>query len=248
MLYPDESSTTEHPLTRKGQELRVWVRRLDVGVDGGHLLVFGSITDHCLVRIHSRCLYGDVLRSQDCDCGAELDRTMDMIQAEGNGVLIYLEQEGRGTGLTIKARGLHLTEELGVDTFAAYEMLGEAPDRRCYATAAESIATLGLSSVRLITNNPEKVAAVRAAGVRVTKVPVHTLPESRRAARYLRAQRRHGGHRLPLHYRSRVVVPSLATVVAVAGAVVAFAGFVLLGGFVAVAGIAIGLVGATGAA
>ncbi|GAB4586133.1 GTP cyclohydrolase II [Nocardia sp. IFM 10818] len=246
-LRLDELPTTEHQLTRKGQEMRVRVEPLDVGIDGGHLLVFGSITDHCLVRIHSRCLYGDVLGSQDCDCGPELARTMDMIQHEGMGVLIYLEQEGRGAGLATKARGLQLTEELGVDTFTAYAMLGEEPDRRCYGSAAKSLATLGLSSVRLITNNPEKVAAVRDAGLAVTAVPVHTTPESRRAARYLTAKRRHGRHRLPFHYRSRLLVPVMATVVAGAGALVAFGGFVLLGGFVALAGSLIAVVGATGA-
>lgn len=112
MPWPEEMgpaapgrSDTQHYVSRKGRKLRLEV--VDVGGNGeqGHVLIFGDqLPNNCLVRIHSRCLYGELLRSDDCDCAGELDMALDFIQDAGAGVLIYLEQEGRGAGLIVKAR------------------------------------------------------------------------------------------------------------------------------------------------
>ncbi|WP_067839511.1 GTP cyclohydrolase II [Nocardia lijiangensis] len=188
---------TGHRLTRKGRDLRVRVLEIPGAGNGGHALVFGPIIDACLVRIHSRCLYGDALRSDDCDCGPELDLSMDMIQDAGCGVLVYLEQEGRGAGLVDKARGLRTSEVFGLDTFDSYERLGLCADTRSYEHAARALLDLGLRSVRLLTNNPDKVRALTDLGIAVTVVPLVTRPRSERARRYLDAKRRRRGHTIP---------------------------------------------------
>ncbi|MET8654018.1 GTP cyclohydrolase [Nocardia aurea] len=163
--------------------------------DGGHALVIGDIADNCLVRIHSRCLYGDALQSDDCDCGNELGLAMDLIQDEGSGVLVYLEQEGRGAGLIGKAMGLRTTEQFGLDTYASYARLGLPSDSRKYVAAAQLLSDLGLTRIRLLTNSPAKIAAVESADIRVSVEPLVTRPKSERARRYLDAQREH--HKLP---------------------------------------------------
>ncbi|WP_194818778.1 GTP cyclohydrolase II [Nocardia sp. XZ_19_385] len=189
---------TAHRLTRKGRELHVQVLELADVRDGGYVLVFGEIADDCLVRIHSRCLYGDALRSDDCDCGPELDKAMDLIQEEGSGVLVYLEQEGRGAGLIAKARGLRDGDLTGADTFTSYRTLGFPEDSRSYELAAKTLAALGLSAVRLLTNNPEKAHALRAANIAVTAVPLLTRARSARARQYLEAKRKRRRHWIPV--------------------------------------------------
>ncbi|MFJ4653550.1 GTP cyclohydrolase II [Nocardia sp. NPDC088792] len=166
----------------------------------GHVLVFGAPADGCLVRIHSRCLYGDTLQSDDCDCGPELDMAMDMIQDEGGcGVLIYLEQEGRGAGLVVKAMGLRTGEQTGADTFDSYRMLGHPVDSRSYTHAAAALSKLGFRSVRLMTNNPDKVQALRDVGLIVQEVPLPTKPRSERARLYMESKRRIAGQRSQVH-------------------------------------------------
>ncbi|WP_309231216.1 GTP cyclohydrolase II [Nocardia sp. SYP-A9097] len=176
--------------------MRVSDLRTDSGVGEllGHILVFGDPGEGCLVRIHSRCLYGDALGSQDCDCGAELDMAMDLIQDEGHGVLIYLEQEGRGSGLVVKAMSLRLGAQIGVDIFTSYRMLGHPIDSRSYGHAAQALSGLGIRSVRLMTNNPDKVAALERAGFIVTTVPLLTEPRSERARLYMESKRVVTGH------------------------------------------------------
>ncbi|QIS07481.1 GTP cyclohydrolase II [Nocardia brasiliensis] len=156
------AAETGHRLLRNGRDLHVRVHELPGDRDGGHVLVFGEIADGCLVRIHSRCLYGDALRADHCRCGTTLDHAMDQIQAAGRGVLIYLEQEGRGAGLVGKARGLRAAQcaESGTPC-------NPAIDARSYRHAVAALDRLGLRSIRLITDNPDKVAAVRAGGIRV---------------------------------------------------------------------------------
>ncbi|WP_280263120.1 GTP cyclohydrolase II [Nocardia wallacei] len=193
----DPADDTAHRICRKGQQMWVRVRELHDVHDGGTMLMFGEIADDCPVRIHSRCLYGDVLHSEDCDCGPELDKAMDIIQAEGAGVLIYLEQEGRGHGLIAKARGLRFSELHGVDTFTSYRSLHYSPDCRSYERAAQALRRLGLQRVRLLTNNPEKVAAVAATGIGVERIPLITAPRSDRARRYMESKRDYRGHWLP---------------------------------------------------
>lgn len=193
---------TGHRLTRRGRELHVQVMPIPNDVDGGHALIFGGTPkDDCLVRIHSRCLYGDALRSDDCDCGPELDKAMNRIQAAGRGILIYLEQEGRGAGLVNKAMGLHTSEELEVDTFESYKELGLDADSRSYKLAADALRELGVKKVQLLTNNPEKVQALELAGLEVIRVPLHTYPRSERARQYLDAKRRKRGHQVQQHSR-----------------------------------------------
>ncbi|GAB4586132.1 GTP cyclohydrolase II [Nocardia sp. IFM 10818] len=188
-------SETQHFFSRKGRRLTIRVVAVGDHDNNGHALIFGDkLVDGCLVRIHSRCLYGEVLGSDDCDCGRELDMSLDLIQQEGSGILIYLEQEGRGAGLIAKAKGYQHSERTGADTFTSYEALGIPADLRSYDDAAAMLVALDLRSVRLLTNNPEKVAAVRAAGLTVTAVPVHAPPRSERARRYLEAKRLRGHH------------------------------------------------------
>ncbi len=188
-----------HRFTRKGRDTRVRVIELpDHGDGGGHILVFGDISDGCLVRVHSRCLYGEALRSDDCDCGPELDKSLDMILEAGSGVLVYLEQEGRGAGLLAKARGYLESEKSGEDTFTSYERLGYAPDGRSYEQAARALYdVLNLRTVQLLTNNPAKVHALRAVGLAVQVVPLVTEALSQRAAEYLDAKRRRRHHWIP---------------------------------------------------
>ncbi|MEV0032626.1 GTP cyclohydrolase II [Nocardia sp. NPDC050793] len=170
----------------------------DHGDGGGHILVFGDIGDGCLVRVHSRCLYGEALRSDDCDCGPELDKSLDMIQEAGGGVLVYLEQEGRGAGLLAKARGYLESEQSGEDTFTSYEKLGYPPDGRSYEQAARALFdVLNLRTVQLLTNNPAKMHALREVGLAVQVVPLVTEALSQRAIEYLDAKRRRRQHWIP---------------------------------------------------
>lgn len=188
---------TEHRFTRKESTLPVRVLELDDTTERGHLLIFGAPTDGCLVRIHSRCLYGETLRSDDCDCGPELDAALDLIQAAGSGVLVYLEQEGRGLGLVAKARGYRHSEQHRTDSFTSYAQLGFPVDARTFEAAARGLAALGLGSVTLLTNNPVKIEAVRAAGLEVVATPLITPVRSDRAWAYLEAKRILRGHTLP---------------------------------------------------
>ncbi|WP_280456868.1 GTP cyclohydrolase II [Nocardia carnea] len=191
------AAATGHRFTRHGHESPLTVFAVDDRPELGHILVFGRPADGCLVRIHSRCLYGEALDSQDCDCGPELRKSLDLIQEAGDGVLVYLEQEGRGAGLIAKALGYREAERTGTDTFTAYRNLGYPEDARSYAHAAAGLRKLGLTRVRLLTNNPDKVAALRAADIAVTPEPLYTPPLSERAAAYLEAKRRHRGHWIP---------------------------------------------------
>ncbi|WP_327139604.1 GTP cyclohydrolase [Nocardia sp. NBC_01327] len=185
-----------HWCTRDGRELRVRVTDIRAGQDSGHVLAFGSISDGCLVRIHSRCLYGESLGFQDCDCKPQLDRSLDLIQAEGSGILVYLEQEGRGHGLLAKARGYGESERTGLDTFASFLSLGYSADDRQYTHAAQALVDLGLTAVQLLTNNPHKLSAVANVGIRATVVPLRTHPRTAREREYQEAKRMYG-HWIP---------------------------------------------------
>ncbi|QLY34621.1 GTP cyclohydrolase II [Nocardia huaxiensis] len=189
--------------------MRVRVAELPGGSSVGSVLLFGELQADPLVRMHSRCLYGDALRSEDCDCGPELDLSLDRIQAEGGGVLIYLEQEGRGAGLLTKAKGLRLSQTRGWDTYKAYRSLGFPADLRSYEPAAFFLRfELGLGRIRLLTNSPNKVAALRCAGIEVTPVTVHTEPQTERARKYLSDKQILQNHDLPPLLRT---LPSATT-------------------------------------
>lgn len=137
-------------------------------------MVMGEIGDGLpvLARVHSECLTGDVLFSQRCDCGAQLEGALKKIAAEGRGILLYLRQEGRGIGLINKIRAYRL-QEAGADTVQANEQLGFKADGRNYALCQPMLAQFGIKSVRLMTNNPRKIDALTKLGINVTeRVPL----------------------------------------------------------------------------
>ena len=146
-----------------------------------------------LVRLHSECLTGDVLGSLKCDCGPQLDAAIAAIAASGWGILLYLRQEGRGIGLINKLRSYALQDQ-GFDTVDANTRLGFAVDSRDFAVAARMLALLGQRSVRLLTNNPQKVAQLEAAGITVIERVPHKLPANPHNERYLATKRDRTGH------------------------------------------------------
>ena len=148
-----------------------------------------------LVRLHSECLTGDVLGSLKCDCGPQLRAAIRAIQANGWGILLYLRQEGRGIGLVNKLRAYALQDQ-GFDTVDANTRLGFAIDARDFGVAARMLSLLGQRSVRLLTNNPAKVAGLEAAGVTVIERVAHALPPNPHNVRYLATKRDRTGHQL----------------------------------------------------
>jgi 3,4-dihydroxy 2-butanone 4-phosphate synthase/GTP cyclohydrolase II len=148
-----------------------------------------------LVRVHSECLTGDVFHSLRCDCGQQLESALELIENEGRGVLLYLAQEGRGIGLLNKLRAYKLQEE-GLDTVDANLELGLPADLRDYGIGAQILVDLGLTSIRLLTNNPKKIVGLEGYGLRVTdQLPIqHQATEHNRE--YLRAKRDRMGHML----------------------------------------------------
>lgn len=150
-----------------------------------------------LVRIHSQCLTGDVFGSIKCDCGPQLHKAMEMIEAEGRGAIVYQQQEGRGIGIINKIRAYALQDE-GADTVEANEKLGFAVDARVYEQCAEILFDLGLCKVRVISNNPDKLRALKEAGLQIVeRIPIEVEAEEP-AAHYLRTKREKMGHLLGL--------------------------------------------------
>jgi 3,4-dihydroxy 2-butanone 4-phosphate synthase / GTP cyclohydrolase II len=148
-----------------------------------------------LVRVHSECLTGDVFHSLRCDCGEQLEAAMAMIEREGRGVLLYLSQEGRGIGLLNKLRAYRLQED-GLDTVDANLKLGLPADLRDYGIGAQILVDLGLTSIRILTNNPKKIHGLEGYGLSVTdQVPIQAIPNEHNEA-YLRAKRERLGHTL----------------------------------------------------
>ena len=148
-----------------------------------------------LVRIHSQCLTGDVFGSIKCDCGLQLNKAMELIEAEGRGAIVYQQQEGRGIGIINKIRAYSLQDE-GADTVEANEKLGFAIDAREYQQCAEILFDLGLCKVRVMSNNPDKLIALKEAGLRIVeRVPIEV--EAREpAAHYLKIKKEKMGHLL----------------------------------------------------
>src|SRR5213078_2609984 len=146
-----------------------------------------------LVRIHSQCLTGDVFGSAKCDCGAQLHRTMQMIEEAGRGAIVYQQQEGRGIGIINKIRAYALQDQ-GADTIEANEKLGFEIDARDYQQCAEILFDLGLCKVKVISNNPDKLAALERAGLRIVeRVPIEVDAEQP-AAHYLKTKKEKMGH------------------------------------------------------
>jgi 3,4-dihydroxy 2-butanone 4-phosphate synthase/GTP cyclohydrolase II len=158
-------------------------------------LVMGEVGDDVLVRVHSECLTGDVFHSLRCDCGEQLEAALAAIAAEGCGVLLYMAQEGRGIGLLNKLRAYELQEQ-GLDTVDANLALGFAADEREWGIGNQILAELGITTMRLLTNNPKKVSGVEAYGLKVTEqVPIE-MPPRPENVRYLAAKRDKLGHKL----------------------------------------------------
>jgi 3,4-dihydroxy 2-butanone 4-phosphate synthase/GTP cyclohydrolase II len=171
--------------------------RNDVDPSEHVALVYGDIGDgeSVLARMHSKCLTGDVFHSLRCDCGWQLDKAMEMIAAEGRGVIVYLDQEGRGIGLLNKLKAYEL-QDRGADTVEANEQLGFKPDLRNYGIGAQILLDLGLHSIRPITNNPRKMIGLEGYGLRLgERVPI-VQPAHDENAEYLRTKRDKLGHLL----------------------------------------------------
>ncbi len=146
-----------------------------------------------LVRVHSSCETGDIFHSLKCDCGQQLERALTMIEKEGLGVVLYMHQEGRGIGLTNKLKAYKLQEE-GMDTVEANVALGFAPDLRDYGVGAQILCELGISSIRLMTNNPRKIIGLNGYGLKVTgRVPIE-IPSNKINRRYLKTKKIKMGH------------------------------------------------------
>ncbi len=182
----------------------------------GHFNILGFINnqkneeDHCaiikgnledgeniLVRIHSECLTGDALGSRRCDCGPQLRLALKKIEEEGQGIVIYMRQEGRGIGLTNKLRAYAL-QDLGLDTYDANVELGFSPEERNYKIAIEMLKVLGVKSVRLMTNNPEKISAFEKYGIEVVERIHHEIAPHSDDKKYLETKKERFGHNLNL--------------------------------------------------
>lgn len=146
-----------------------------------------------LVRIHSQCLTGDVFHSLRCDCRSQLELALDQIVAEGRGLLIYEHQEGRGIGLLNKLRAYEL-QDGGLDTVEANEKLGFEADLRDYALPAAILQYFGVKEVRLLSNNPDKVAALESGGIRAVERAPLVVPPLETTAEYLKTKREKLGH------------------------------------------------------
>ena len=164
---------------------------------GNHLaLVKGQIhpDEPTLVRVHSGCVTGDVFHSRRCDCGEQLHRAMAIIENAGRGVVLYLNQEGRGIGLMNKIQAYHLQDEKGKDTVEANLELGFKPDLRDYGIGAQILVDLRVKRIRLMTNNPRKIVGLKGYGLEIVeRVPIETLPHDKNV-RYLKAKKDKLGH------------------------------------------------------
>ncbi|HXU15866.1 MAG TPA: GTP cyclohydrolase II [Terriglobales bacterium] len=183
--------------TRWGQ-FRIFGFRLEPVEDGkpeeAVALVMGDVhSAPPLVRVHSQCLTGDVFGSLRCDCRQQLEMALSLIAGEGAGILIYEQQEGRGIGLMPKLQAYEL-QDAGLDTVEANEKLGFKADHREFALPAKILNALKVKSVRLLSNNPEKVAALEKAGVRVAERVPCEVTASPRAEEYLKVKKEKLGH------------------------------------------------------
>ena len=176
-------------------EFRIVGFRNDLDTAEHVALVHGDVTDGegVLVRMHSKCLTGDTFHSQRCDCGWQLETAMRMIVEAGRGVIVYLDQEGRGIGLLNKLRAYEL-QDAGADTVEANEALGFGPDLRNYGIGAQILLDLGLTSIRVITNNPKKIVGLEGYGLRVIDGVRLEAPANAENFSYLTVKRTKLGH------------------------------------------------------
>ncbi len=162
-----------------------------------HLAILNLKPDHrsdVLLRIHSECMTGDLFGSARCDCGAQFDKSLQQIKMQG-GLLIYLRQEGRGIGLTKKLQAYQLQDK-GLNTIEANIELGHAPDERSYQIALDILKELGITSIRLLTNNPDKIRAIEESDVElIERVPL-VIPPTTQSSNYLLTKKDEMGHLL----------------------------------------------------
>ena len=181
--------------TRSG---RFKIRALEMS-DGTEIsaIIAGDIDSgkDVLIRLHSECFTGDVMGSLRCDCREQLERSLNRIEEEGRGIVLYLPQEGRGIGLLNKVRAYALQDE-GLDTVDANLELGFAVDHRSYAGAAAALHHLGVQSVRLMSNNPLKQQGLESNGIAVSELVAHLTEANDENAFYLETKRRRCGHLL----------------------------------------------------
>jgi 3,4-dihydroxy 2-butanone 4-phosphate synthase/GTP cyclohydrolase II len=185
--------------SRFGGEWKAIAYSNDVNSDVHLALIKGEVgpDDNVLVRVHSECLTGDVLGSLRCDCGPQLQTAMEMIAAEGKGVIVYMRQEGRGIGLLNKLKAYALQDQ-GMDTVEANLALGLPADLRDYGIGAQILADLGVKKMREITNNPKKIVALEGYGLEVTsRVPIEICPNCNNI-RYLKTKKEKMGHLLSI--------------------------------------------------
>jgi 3,4-dihydroxy 2-butanone 4-phosphate synthase / GTP cyclohydrolase II len=180
-----------------GEGWRIVGYRNDVDEREHVALVYGDLGDgaNVLVRMHSRCLTGDVFHSRRCDCGWQLHNAMEMIASEGKGVIVYLDQEGRGIGLINKLRAYEL-QDAGHDTVEANEKLGFKADLRSYGIGAQILLDLGLTSIRVLTNNPMKLVGLKGYGLEIVDRVRISAPSTDENASYLETKRTKLGHLL----------------------------------------------------
>tara|TARA_B100001939_G_scaffold337522_1_gene341956 strand:+ start:2147 stop:3280 length:1134 start_codon:yes stop_codon:yes gene_type:complete len=189
--------TSAHvPLAGAEQTTMIAFRPDDGGTEHFAILI-GDPNRHdpVLARIHSECFTGDLLGSLKCDCGEQMRGAIKFMQKAGGGVLLYLAQEGRGIGLINKLRAYHLQDQ-GFDTVDANERLGFLSDERIFEPAAQMLKLMGFSQVRLLTNNPDKVAGLEACGITVTERVAHKFPANAHNDFYLRTKKKRSGHLL----------------------------------------------------
>jgi 3,4-dihydroxy 2-butanone 4-phosphate synthase/GTP cyclohydrolase II len=164
-------------------------------------LVKGNIKNkkNVLVRVHSSCLTGDALGSLRCDCGLQLKKSMEIINSNKQGVILYLHQEGRGIGLKNKLKAYELQDK-GLDTVEANIKLGYPADLRDYGIGAQILCDLGLSSIRLLTNNPKKLIGLEGYGLKIVeRIPILVKPKNKYMQRYLVAKKKKLGHLLNIY-------------------------------------------------
>lgn len=183
------------PLDRMPPTQIVAFRASDDGQEHVALLIGAFGGQPPLVRLHSECLTGDVFGSLKCDCGPQLQEALRIIGEAGGGILVYLRQEGRGIGLANKIRAYSL-QDRGLDTVDANRRLGFGDDERDYRHAAAILRALGVNEVRLLTNNPDKVAGLEQAGIKVAERVGHQMPANPHNADYLATKRKRSGHLL----------------------------------------------------
>jgi GTP cyclohydrolase II len=176
-------------------------RMYDSGDDSTRVVSFGDIhalPDPVLVRVHSSCMASELFRALDCDCADQLHESLRLIAGEGGGIVIHLQQEGRGQGLSRKIEAVRLMQTQGLDTAASFDALGFEHDPRDYGRATRVLTALGIKQVRLITNNPRKVRYLDAAGISVVE-RMPTRPTIRDENRdYLASKNRRLGHLIEL--------------------------------------------------